>query len=240
MLEIIKSLLLSFFAIAVLLPVIRYAMRRLSPAQQPAVLDAEELKYIQRQELKLTLAYYVFAVVLSVFAAGMLALVASILHAYTLNGSSYVLTPNFRALFAPGLLIGLTLALLPLKVIQSTMLGHDYELYQTYIQHQEGQNSRRAYGILFVVMLVLSAVVGWFAMRWHVTVHEDSIRITNVLLQERTYAIKDISSIQSLGVEGEYVIRFNDQYNINTAYLKPVPPEMIALLSQESGKRVIH
>lgn len=239
MLEIIRSLLIGFFAIAVLLPVVRYALRRLSPARQLTVLDASELKYIQKQEWKLTIAYFFFAAVLSVFAAGVLAMLSSILHASGQIGT-YVLTPNFGALFAPGLLLGLTLAMLPLRIIQSSLLGHDYELYQTYVQQQEGHNSRRAYGVLFLVMLVMAALAGWYAMRWHVTITNQEISVTNFLQQERTYTMQDISSIQSLGREGAYLINFNDAHIINTAYLKPVQPEMIALLSQFSGRKVIH
>ena len=239
MLEIIRSLLIGFFAIAVLLPVVRYAMRRLSPARQGAVLDAEELRYIQKQEWKLTIAYFFFAAVLSVFSAGILAMLSSILHV-SMQSDTYVLTPNFRALFAPGLLLGLTLALLPLRVIQSSLLGHDYEMYQTYMQQQEGHNSRRAYNILFLVMLVMAALGAWYAMRWHVTITRQEVGVTDFLQQERTYTMQDISSIRSLGKEGEYLIVFDDAHIINTAYLKPVQPEMIALLSQFSGKRVIH
>jgi len=239
MLEIIRSLLIGFFAIAVLLPVVRYALRRLSPARQLIVLDASELKYIQRQEWKLTLAYFFFAAVLSVFAAGILAMLSSILHASG-QDDVFVLTPNFRALFAPGLLLGLTLALLPLRIIQSALLGHDYGLYQAYVQQQEGHNSRRAYSILFLVMLVIAALAAWYAMHWHVTITNQKISVTNLLQEDRIYTMQGISSIQSLGREGEYLIRFNDAHVINTAYLKPVQPDLIALLSQSSGKRVIH
>lgn len=239
MLDIIKSLLIGFFLIAVLLPVVRFALRRMSPVRQLALLAADELKYIQRQELKLMFAYYFFAAVLSVVAAGMLAMISSIVHT---SGQSdvYVLTPNFRALFAPGLLLGLTLAVLPLRIIQSALLGQDYELYQTYVQHQEGHNSRHIYGILFLVMLALAALGAWYAIRWHVTVTTHEVSITDLLQKNRTYAIQDIASIQSLGKEGEYLIGFNDQFIVNTAYLKPVEPELIALLSQASGQRVIH
>ncbi|WP_242921794.1 hypothetical protein [Pontibacter liquoris] len=238
MLEIIRSLLIGLCAIAVLLPVVRFALRRLSPAGQEAALSPSELKYIQRQEWRLMIAYLVFACVLSVVAAGMLAIISSIINAS--NVHMYVLTPNFRALFAPGLLLGLTLAMLPLRLVQRALLGHDYELYKTYMQHQEGHNSLKVYRLIFGLMLALSVALGWTSMRWHVAINQDKIRITNFLLNDRTYAMEDISSIQSLGEEGEYLIRFNDAYILNTAYLKPVQPETIALLSQKSGKHVIH
>ncbi|WP_230679953.1 hypothetical protein [Pontibacter sp. 172403-2] len=232
-------MLIGFFAIAVLLPVVRYALRRLSPARQLTVLDASELKYIQRQEWKLTVAYFFFAAVLSVFAAGVLAMLSSILYASG-QRDIYVLTPNFQALFAPGLLLGLTLAVLPLRAAQSSLLGHDYNLYQTYMQQQEGHNSSRSYRILFLVMLVIAALGAWYAMRWHVTITKQEISVSSFLQQDHTYSMQDISSIQSLGREGAYLISFNDARIINTAYLKPVQPETIALLSQYSGKRVIH
>lgn len=239
MLEILRTLLIGFFVIAVLLPVVRFALRRMSPVRQPPFLDADELRYIQKQEWKLTIAYFVFAAVLSVLSTGILALVSSILHA---SGQSdvYVLTPNFRALIAPGMLLGLTLALLPLRIIQGALLGHDRDLYKRYMQHMEGHNSRRAYTVLFLVMLVISALLGWYAMHWHVTITSQEISITNFLEEEHTYTMQDISSIQSLGKEGEYLIRFDDAHIINTAYLKSVKPETIALLSQLSGKHVMH
>ena len=237
MLEIIKSLLIAFFAVAVLLPVVRYALVRLSPAKGAAALPAEELKYIQKQELKLTVAYFFFASVLSVFGAGILALLSSILHAST--AYMHVLTPNFRAFFAPGLLLGLTLAVLPLRLVQRPLLHHDYDLYKTYTRQVEGERSNRIYNLLLLVMLVLSGIVIWYALRWHVNISEDKIEVTTVLLDQRAYDMRDIQSIRLLGVEGEYLVTFSDQTNINTTYLKPVTLEMIALLSAKSGKRVI-
>ncbi|WP_161889585.1 hypothetical protein [Pontibacter russatus] len=237
MLEIIKSLLIAFFAVAVLLPVVRYALVRLSPAKGAAALSADELKYIQRQELKLTVAYFFFASVLAVFGAGMLALISSILHAST--AYMHVLTPNFRAFFAPGLLLGLTLAVLPLRLVQRTLLHHDYDLYKTYTRQVEGERSNRVYNLLLLVMLALSGIVIWYALRWHVNISEDKIEVTTVLLDQRAYDMRDIQSIRLLGVEGEYLITFSDQTNINTTYLKPITLEMIALLSAKSGKRVI-
>lgn len=237
MLEIIKSLLIAFFAVAVLLPVVRYALRRLSPAQDAAALPAGELKYIQKQELKLMVMYFFFAGALSVFSAGMLALVSSIIHDSA--AQMYVLTPNFRAFFAPGLLLGLTLAVLPLRLVQRTLLHHDYDLYKTYTRQVEGERSNRIYNMLLLVMLVLSGIVIWYALRWHVAIGEDKIAVTNLLLEQRVYDMRDIQSIHYLGAEGEYLISFTDQTNINTTYLKPATLEMIALLSAKSGKRVI-
>jgi hypothetical protein len=237
MIEIIKSLLISFAAVAILLPVIRYALRKMSPAGRLSHLDAEEAKYIQKKEWQLTLAYYFFACVLSVFCAGALAMLSSIIHMSSEH--MFVLTPNFRALIAPGLLLGLTLALLPLRLSQRTLLGHDYDLYQQYLQQQEGRNSTRSYGILFGVMLALSAVAIWFAMRWHININENQVQVTNLLNEERTYNHKEIESLHYLGAEGEYLISFSDKTLLNTTYLKPVPMEMIALLAEGSGKRVI-
>lgn len=237
MLEIIKSLLVAFFAVAVLLPVVRYALLRLSPAQGTAALPADELRYIQRQELKLTVVYFFFAGALSVFSAGVLALISSIIHAS--DAHMYVLTPNFSAFFSPGLLLGLTLAVLPLRLVQRTLLHHDYDLYKAYTRQVEGERSNRIYNILLLVMLVLSGIVIWYALRWHVTIGEDKIEVTNLLLEQRVYDMRDIQSIRHLGAEGEYLIAFSDQTNINTTYLKPATLEMIALLSAKSGKRVI-
>ena len=237
MLEIIKSLLIAFFAVAVLLPVVRYALVRLSPAKAAAALSAEELKYIQKRELKLTVAYFFFASVLAVFGAGILALISSILHAST--AYMHVLTPNFRAFFAPGLLLGLTLAVLPLRLVQRPLLHHDYDLYKTYTRQVEGERSNRVYNLLLLVMLALSGIVIWYALRWHVNISEDKIEVTTVLLDQRVHDMRDIQSIRLLGVEGEYLITFSDQTNINTTYLKPITLEMIALLSAKSGKRVI-
>ena len=78
-----------------------------------------------------------------------------------------------------------------------------------------------------------------YALRWHVNISEDKIEVTTVLLDQRAHDMRDIQSIRLLGVEGEYLITFSDQTNINTTYLKPVTLEMIALLSAKSGKRVI-
>ncbi|MDX5422189.1 MAG: hypothetical protein LPK14_08045 [Hymenobacteraceae bacterium] len=237
MLEILESLLLAFFAVAVLLPVVRYALRTLSPARNAAAITAEEAKYMQKQELKLTVAYFFFATVLSVFSAGVLAMVSSFIHAS--KEHMFVLTPNFAALFAPGLLLGLTLAVIPLRLTQSTLMGHDYELYKTYVHRLEGQQSSKTYRILFLLMLVISGVVVWYAMRWHVAINEDSVEITNLLLEQRSYDMAEIQHIRYLGAEGEYLISFNDQTNLNTAYLKPVQLEMIALLADKSGHRVV-
>ena len=237
MLEIIKSLLIAFFAVAVLLPVVRYAIRRMSPAQNAAAMPADELKYIQKQELKLTIAYFFFACLLSVFSAGVLALISSIIHAS--KEHMYVLTPNFRALFAPGLMLGLTLAVLPLRLVQSALLNNDYELYKQYTKQVEGENSNRIYNILLLVMLVISGIVAFFALRWHVTIDQEEIQVTNLLLERRSYDMDEIESIQYLGAEGEYLVSFNDETNVNTTYLKPVQLEMIALLAAQSDKRVI-
>jgi hypothetical protein len=237
MLEILKSLLIAFFAIAVLLPVVRYALRRLSPARHVETMSAQEVKYMQKQELKLTIAYFFFATVLSVFSSGVLAMISSIIHASTEH--LHVLTPNFRALFAPGLLLGLTLAIIPLRLVQSALLGQDYDMYKSYMGRMEGQNSNRIYNILLAVMLLVSAVITWYAMRWHVDIDENSIEITNLLLEHRSYNMDDIKSIHYLGAEGEYLVSFNDETNLNTSYLKPVQLEMIALLAEKSGHRVI-
>jgi hypothetical protein len=90
-----------------------------------------------------------------------------------------------------------------------------------------------------MLMLVISSIIGWYALRWHVAIDENKLEITNLLLEQQTYQMQEIQSIHYLGAEGEYLITFNDNSNINTAYLKPVPLEMIALLAAESGKRVI-
>ncbi|MFD2514028.1 hypothetical protein ACFSRY_09135 [Pontibacter locisalis] len=237
MLEIVKILLLAFFAVAVLLPVVRYTLRTISPAKGGGSMAPDEVKYIQKQELKLTIAYFFFASVLAVFSAGVLAMISSIMHAS--KEHLFVLTPNFRALFAPGLLMGLTLATVPLRLIQNTLLSHDYELYKNYMVQVEGERSNRKYNILFMLMLVISGIVAWYGMRWHVAIDREKLEITNLLLEQRDYQMQDIQSIHYLGAEGEYLISFNDQTNINTAYLKPVPLEMIALLAEGSGKRVI-
>lgn len=237
MIEILKSLLISFAAVAILLPVVRYALRKMSPAGKLQNLSADEAKYLQKKEWHLTIAYYIFACILSVFCAGALAMLSSILHMS--SKYMYVLTPNFRALFAPGLLLGLTLALLPLRLSQRTLLGSDYNLYKQYLQNQEGIRSTRTYSILFGVMLGLSLVAIWFAMRWHINVDENQVQIVNLLNQERTYPHNAIESIHYMGEEGAYLVNFNDQTSLNTTYLKPVPLEMIALLAEQSGKRVI-
>lgn len=237
MLEILKSLLIAFFAVAVLLPIVRYALRRLSPSPHVEAMTAVEVKYMQKQDLKLTIAYFVFASVLAVFCSGVLAMLSSIIHASTEH--LHVLTPNFRALFTPGLLLGLTLAILPLRLAQSALLGHDYEMYKNYMARLEGLNSNRIYNLLLAVMLLVSGVVIWYSMRWHVDISETNIEVTNLLLENRSYTMEEIESIHYLGAEGEYLISFKDQTNLNTTYLKPVQLEMIALLSEKSGHRVL-
>ncbi len=237
MIEIIKILLLAFFSVAVLLPVFRYTFRTISPAKGPQPLTEAEIKYIQKQDLKLTIAYFFFACVLAVFFAGMLAIISSIIHSS--SGQLHLLTPNFRALFAPGLLLGLIIALLPLRLIQSTLLGHDTELYKTYITRTEGLRSLKKYRIIFLVMIVFSGVVAWYSLRWHVVINEETFEVTNLLNEKRTYTHKQIQSIHYLGAEGEYLITLDDKSTINTAYLKPVQLEMIALLAEKSGHRVI-
>jgi hypothetical protein len=238
MLEILRSLLFSFFAVAVLLPVVRYAMRRLLVGGTDTPLTADELKYIQKKEWKLVLTYFFFATVISVFSAGILALLSSIIHSSS-KDFLYLLTPNLRALFAPGLMIGLTLAVLPLRLVQETLMGHDYSLYKNYLLQTEGKRSISIYRILFLAMLLLSAILTWFALKWHVSIGEDQITVTNLLSEERTYTMAQINKIEYLGKEGEYIITFADNTNINTTYLKPVQLEMIAFLSEKSGKKVI-
>ena len=238
MLEIIRSLLISFFAVAVLLPVVRFAMRRMLIVHTENPLTQEETQYMQKQEWKLTLAYFFFACVLAVFSAGILAMVSSIIHASS-QDSLHLLTPNFRAFFAPGLLLGLTLAMLPIRLVQQTLMSHDYDLYKNYLLQTEGSNSTTIYRILFLILLVLCGAVTWFALQWHVTINPEQIKVTNLVSEERTYSMSDINRIDYLGQEGEYLITFNDKTNINTAYLKPVQLEMIALLADKSGKRVI-
>ncbi|PVY40451.1 hypothetical protein [Pontibacter virosus] len=237
MIDILKSLLLSFVAVAVLLPVLRFALRRLSPAGHQAPLSPDEVRYMQKKEWQLTIAYFVFASVLSVFFSGALAMLSSILHIS--SEQMFVMTPNFKAFFAPGLLLGLTVALLPLRLSQSTLLNQDHDLYKQYLRQQEGLRSIRLYGILFGAMLVFSLVVLWFAMRWHVNVNENQVQVTNLLNQERNYPHSAIESIHYLGAEGEYLITFEDQTILNTSYLKPISLDMIALISDRSGKRVI-
>ncbi|WP_242926254.1 hypothetical protein [Pontibacter vulgaris] len=237
MIEIIRNLLISFFAVAVLLPVVRYALRSMSTAPNAQTLTPDEVKYAQKQELRLTIAYFFFACVLSVFSAGMLAMISSILH--TSSAHLYVLTPNFDALFAPGLLIGLTLAVIPLRLAQRALLGHEYDHYKKYMLQQEGPRSNRYYNILLILMLLISGAVGWYAMRWHVTIDREEIRVTNFFYKNRAYSMKDITRIQYLGAEGQYLVDFKDNTNLNTTYLKPIQLEMIALLAEESEKRVI-
>lgn len=239
MLEILRSLFIGFFAVTVLLPVIRFAMRRMSVSTKDNnPLTSDEVKYIQKQELKLTLLYYFFACVLAVFSAGSLALISSIIHASS-KDFLYLLTPNFNALFALGLLFGLTLAVLPLKLVQQVILGHEHTLYKKYLSQTEGSRSMIIYRILFIVMLVISCILTWFALQWHVSIDAESVKVTNLLSEERNYKLSQINSIKYLGTEGEYLITFDDNTNINTSYLKPAQIEMIAFLSQESGKTVI-
>ncbi len=237
MLDLARSLLLCFFAVAVLLPVIRYVLRRMSPAPHAIAIPEDELKYLQKQEWKLTFAYFFFTCVLSVFSAGALSVFSSIVNMS--SQSLHVLTPNFRALFAPGLLLGLTLAIIPLRLTQSTLLGQDHELYKTYLLQVEGRGSARFYKMLLLAMLVLSGAVVWFTLSWRVYVTDTQVQITNLLRQERVYDMQEINQIEYLGTEGEYLISFDDKTLLNTAYLKPVQFEMIALLSARSGKRVI-
>ena len=237
MLEILKILLLAFFAVAVLLPVVRYMLRTISPAKNAGPLAADEIKYIQKQDLKLTVAYFFFACVLAVFFAGTLSLVSSIVHS---SGEQiYLLTPNFSAMFAPGLLLGLVIALLPLRLIQNTLLGHDTELYKTYLHRTEGEKSMGKYRIIFLLLLVLASVVAWYSLRWHVVIGKNRIEVNNLLGEARTYSMQEIKTIHYLGQEGKYLVTFNDNTNINTSYLKPVNLEIIALLAQQSGHRVI-
>lgn len=239
MLEILRSLLISFFAVAVLLPVVRFAMRRMAASTKGTEpLTTDEVQYMQKQEWKLTLIYFFFACVLSVFSAGILALLSSIIHS-TETGFMYLLTPNFRALFSPGLLLGLTLAVFPLRLVQQSVMGHDYAMYKNYLQQTEGSGSIAIYRILFLVMVVFSAVMTWFALQWHVAITPEQVKVTNLLSEDRTYNMADIESIQYLGAEGEYLITFNDNTILNTTYLKPVQLEMIALLSAKSGQKVI-
>lgn len=236
MLDILRSLLLAFFAVAVLLPVVRFALRRMSPPRLQEPLTTDEVKYIQKQEWKLMLIYFFFACVLSVFSAGILALLSSVVNSS--SADLHLLTPNFSALFAPGLLIGITLALLPLRLAQQSVLGHDYPLYSNYILQVEGKNSIKGYRIVFTIMMIFSAILTWYALRWHVTINEQQITVTNLLAEERTYKLEQITQIQYLGKEGEYTITFDDATTLNTTYLKPIQLEMIALLSEKSGKRV--
>ncbi|WP_162428118.1 hypothetical protein [Pontibacter pudoricolor] len=238
MLEIIRSLLIGMFAIAVLLPVVRFAMRRMLAGSTGEKLTPEEQQYIQKKEWKLTIAYFFFACVLAVFSAGALAMLSSIIHAST-GGWIHLLTPNFRAFFAPGLLLGLTLAVLPLRMVQRSLLGHDYEMYQTHLLQTEGRGSIKIYRVLFLAMVIISGIVVWFVMQWHIRIFENTLTVTNILSEERSYSMLDIDKIEYLGKEGEYLITFKDKTNINTSYLKPVQLEMIALLSEKSGKRVI-
>ncbi|QCR23972.1 hypothetical protein [Pontibacter sp. SGAir0037] len=238
MLDIAKSLLLSFFVVAVLLPVIRFALRRMSPARTSTAFTEEQLSYFQRQEWKLTFAYYFFTCILAVFSAGALSLVSSMVN--ITREAMHILTPNFSALFAPGLLLGLTMALIPLRLIQGTILAQDYDLYKSYLVHQEGHGSVKFYRVLLLALLLLSAVAAWFSLRWHVYVTDEQVQVTNLLNETRVYNLEhDVTSIHYLGAEGEYLISFNDNTAINTTYLKPVQLEMIALISQQSGKRVI-
>ena len=60
MLEIVRSLLIGLFAIVVLLPVIRFAMRRLLTGAAGEKLTPEEQRYMQKKEWRLTLAYFFF------------------------------------------------------------------------------------------------------------------------------------------------------------------------------------
>lgn len=237
MLEILKILLITFFSIAVLLPVVRYLLRTISPARGLAFLSADEVKYMQKQEMKLTIAYYVFACVLAVFFAGALAMLSSIVHSSSEN--LFLLTPNFLAMFAPALLLGLTVALLPLRIVQSTLLGHDADMYKSYVRQMEGEKSTKKYGVIFALLLAISAGLILFTLRWHISVTDNGISITNLLNEKREYNFSQIQSIQYLGAEGEYLVTFDDQTNFNTAYLKPVQLEMIALLAERSGHRVI-
>ncbi|WP_299818309.1 hypothetical protein [uncultured Pontibacter sp.] len=237
MLDILKILLLAFFAVTVLLPVVRYMLRTISPATGVAPLTADEAKYIQKQDLKLSIAYFFFACILAVFFAGTLALISSIIHSS--KEQLFLFTPNFTAFFAPGLLLGLVIAMLPLRLIQNTLLGHDTELYSTYLNRTEGKRSIKKYRIIFLLLLVVSSIVIWYSLRWHVVVNENNVEVHNLLGEKRTYSYQQIQSIRYLGTEGEYLISFDDETHINTTYLKPVQLEIIALLSEKSGHRVI-
>lgn len=208
----------------------------MSPAHVQEPLSADEMTYIQKLEWKLTLLYFFFACILSVFGAGILALLSSMVHASSDN--LFLLTPNFQALFAPGLLIGLTLALIPLRIVQQSVLGHDYAMYKRFVLQSEGKNSIRGYRILFSVLVLLSVIFAWYALRWHVAIDNEQVTVTNILAEERAYSMEQIQSIRYLGKQGQYLISFEDKTFINTTYLKPVQLEMIALLSQRSGKRV--
>ncbi|NEM96398.1 hypothetical protein [Pontibacter burrus] len=238
MLDILRTLLISFVAVLVLLPVVRYAIRRLLMGHLQHVLTPEEAKYMQKQEWKLIWLYFIFACVLTVFSAGILAMISSIIHS---AGSNFLhlLTPNFDALIAPGLLLGFTLALVPLRLSQRAILNHDYDLYKDYLAQAEGHHSLRFWRVAFLVMLVLAGTLSAFALKWQVTISENHITVTEPFTEEHKYQFSDISRIEYLGNEGEYIITFNDNAHINTTYLKPVKLELIAFLSEKSGKKVI-
>lgn len=238
MLDILRTLLISFVAVLVLLPVVRYAIRRLLMGHLQHVLTPDEVKYMQKQEWKLIWLYFFFACVLTVFSAGILAMVSSIIHA---SGSKFLhlLTPNFEALIAPGLVLGFTLALIPLRLSQQAMLNHDYNLYKDYLLQAEGHHSMRFWRVAFLVMLLIAGVLSAFSLKWHVTIAEDHIAVTEPFTDEHKYQFSDINRIEYLGNEGQYLITFNDNSHINTTYLKPVQLELIALLSEKSGKKVI-
>ncbi|WP_187263455.1 hypothetical protein [Pontibacter beigongshangensis] len=238
MLDIFRSLLICFLTVTVLLPVFRYALRRISPARHTTPLLADEQKYIQKQERKLLFFYFFFVVVLTAFFAGSLSLLSSIVNIGSAD-AIYLLTPNFQSMFAPGLFLGLVLAFVPLRMVQQTILGEEYELYKKYLQHQEGQGSLKIYGLLLGLLLLLAGVVAFYSLRWHVLIFDDKLTVTNLLQEERTYSMQQIESIRYLGREGEYLIALHDQTIINTTYLKPVNLDIIALLSQNSGKTVI-
>ncbi|RAU84277.1 hypothetical protein [Pontibacter arcticus] len=237
MLEILKSLLLSFFVIAVLLPVVRFVTRKVTSGVSNESITESEVKYMQRQEWKLMLLYFFFTSAIAVFSAGVLSLLASGLH--NSQDHLYLLTPNFRAMFMPGLLIGLILAILPLWWTRNTVLGEDAELYQAYLQQQEGLRSKRTYTFILLFLLVIAGAITWYATRWHITINKQQMTITDYTLKQKTLQHSNISSIQFLGKEGEYIITFTDGTILNTSYLKPVQFETIALLAQQSGKRVM-
>ena len=97
----------------------------------------------------------------------------------------------------------------------------------------------KKYRIIFILMLTLSGVIAWYSLRWHIILDDDQIEVTTLLNEKRTYTYEQIQSIHYLGAEGEYLVTLDDNTTINTAYLKPVQLEMIALLAERSGHRVI-
>ncbi|MDX5347389.1 MAG: hypothetical protein LPK19_09085 [Hymenobacteraceae bacterium] len=231
--QIIKSILISFLIIFLLFPVLRFMLVRIIPIQRRRFhLTTDEMEEFRKLEWILILLHAVFATILAVVITSILTVSTSMKY-YAPEKYLYILTPSFLVFLIPGIMLGLSLGVVPLLLLQRTVLQERYLLFNEYIDQAYGFDIRKFYYTVLTVTVFISSFLIYTNMRRYVLFGDTKIVVKEYLQKEKEYTYADVRELRQKS--DDYYIELNDGNTISTKYLQPQSFEMIAYLAQKTG-----